>query len=68
LSHAFPRSASHGLRRWELDVSAWVIAALRRAGLAWNVIEISPERQETKLDRASPGRDRLFAQGGLPGL
>jgi stearoyl-CoA desaturase (delta-9 desaturase) len=43
--HAFPRSASHGLRPWEIDLSALVVRGLRRVGLAWNVIEISPERQ-----------------------
>lgn len=47
--HAFPRSARHGLRRWELDPSAWVIAALERLGLARNVIRIPPERQRQKL-------------------
>ena len=48
--HAFPRSASHGLRWWELDVSALVIRALHRLGLAWNVVRIAPQRQEAKLD------------------
>jgi stearoyl-CoA desaturase (delta-9 desaturase) len=48
--HAFPRSASHGLRWWELDVSALVIRALQRLGLAWNVVRIAPQRQEAKLD------------------
>jgi stearoyl-CoA desaturase (delta-9 desaturase) len=43
--HAFPRSAVHGLRRWEMDPSALIIAALERVGLAWNVVRISPERQ-----------------------
>jgi stearoyl-CoA desaturase (Delta-9 desaturase) len=47
--HAFPRSAVHGLRRWELDPSALVIRALERAGLAWNVVRIAPERQQAKL-------------------
>ena len=42
--HAFPRSARHGLRWWELDPSAMVIAAMERLGLAWNVIRIRPER------------------------
>jgi stearoyl-CoA desaturase (Delta-9 desaturase) len=46
--HAFPRSATHGLRRWEVDPSAWIIGGLERAGLAWNVIRISPERQRAK--------------------
>jgi stearoyl-CoA desaturase (Delta-9 desaturase) len=43
--HAFPRSASHGLRRWELDPSASIIVVLERLGLARNVVRISPERQ-----------------------
>jgi stearoyl-CoA desaturase (delta-9 desaturase) len=47
--HAFPTSAHHGLRWWEIDVSSLVIRALRRTGLAWDVIEVSPERQQRKL-------------------
>jgi stearoyl-CoA desaturase (delta-9 desaturase) len=47
--HAFPRSAVHGLRWWEVDPTAYVIRAMRRAKLAWNVVEISPERQRQKL-------------------
>ena len=46
--HAFPRSAQHGLRWWELDPSAMVIRALERLGLAWNVVRITPERQAQK--------------------
>ncbi|HTU78322.1 MAG TPA: fatty acid desaturase [Solirubrobacteraceae bacterium] len=42
--HAFPTSARHGLRWWQLDPSAWVIAALARAGLAWDVVQIAPQR------------------------
>jgi stearoyl-CoA desaturase (delta-9 desaturase) len=44
--HAFPRSAAHGLRWYEFDVTAYVIRLMRRAKLAWNVVEITPERQE----------------------
>jgi stearoyl-CoA desaturase (Delta-9 desaturase) len=47
--HAFPRSAIQGLRWWELDFSGLVIKAMRRARLAWNVIEITPERQHARL-------------------
>lgn len=43
--HAFPRSAVHGLRGWEVDPSALIIAAMEKLGLAWNVVRISPERQ-----------------------
>jgi stearoyl-CoA desaturase (Delta-9 desaturase) len=43
--HAFPRSAFHGLRAWEIDLSALLVRTLRRLGLAWNVVEITPERQ-----------------------
>ena len=48
--HAFPRSAMHGLKRWEPDPSALIIAAMEKLGLARNVIRISPERQ---AERAS---------------
>jgi stearoyl-CoA desaturase (Delta-9 desaturase) len=47
--HAFPTSAQHGLRRWELDPSALVIRGLEATGLAWDVVRVSPERQQTKL-------------------
>jgi stearoyl-CoA desaturase (Delta-9 desaturase) len=46
--HAFPRSAMHGLKRWEIDPTAYVIRGMRRVKLAWNVVEISPERQAQK--------------------
>jgi stearoyl-CoA desaturase (delta-9 desaturase) len=50
--HAFPRSAMHGLRWWEVDPTAWLIRAMQRCRLAWNVVEISPERQAQKLATA----------------
>ncbi len=51
--HAFPTSARHGLRWWQLDPSAWLIAGLERAGLVWDVIYIAPERQLAKLARGN---------------
>ena len=35
--HAFPTSARHGLRWWQIDISYWVIRALALVGLAWKV-------------------------------
>lgn len=54
--HAFPRSAAHGLRRWEraLDPSAWLIGLLRRVGLARNVVEIPAERQRQREPATTP--------------
>jgi stearoyl-CoA desaturase (Delta-9 desaturase) len=56
--HAFPRSASHGLRRWEglLDPSALVITMLEKLGLARNVVRIAPERQHERERQAGPVR------------
>jgi stearoyl-CoA desaturase (delta-9 desaturase) len=41
--HAFPRSAVHGLDRWQVDASAGLIAGLERLGLARDVQRIAPE-------------------------
>ena len=49
--HAFPTSARHGLGRWQLDPGAWLIAALERSRLAWDVVRISPERQLARRAR-----------------
>jgi stearoyl-CoA desaturase (delta-9 desaturase) len=48
--HTFPRSAEHGLKRWEkaMDPSAVVIGVMERLGLVWNVVRITPERQLEK--------------------
>lgn len=35
--HAFPRAALTGLDRWQIDPGGWVIRALERLGLVWNV-------------------------------
>jgi stearoyl-CoA desaturase (delta-9 desaturase) len=47
--HAFPTSAAHGLKPWELDLAAMTIWGLEKTGLAWDVVRISPERQASKL-------------------
>jgi stearoyl-CoA desaturase (Delta-9 desaturase) len=52
--HAFPTSAAHGMRWWEFDPSRLVISGLERVGLAWDVVRITPERQQRKLAPEAP--------------
>jgi stearoyl-CoA desaturase (delta-9 desaturase) len=47
--HAFPTSAFHGLRRFEIDPGGWLIWTLEKCGLAWRVVRIPPQRQAAKL-------------------
>ena len=47
--HAFPQSACHGLRWYEVDPSGWLILALARLGLASDVVRVTPERAREKL-------------------
>ncbi|MDE3070876.1 MAG: acyl-CoA desaturase, partial [Acidobacteriota bacterium] len=76
--HAFPRSASHGLRWYELDVSALFIALLARLHLAWDVVRIAPALQDSRaagltsarFHRAAasaPAADRSAAPAGAGG-
>jgi stearoyl-CoA desaturase (delta-9 desaturase) len=51
--HAFPRSATHGLRWWEVDIGGLIVRAMKRLGLAWNVVLISSERQQQRLAEAT---------------
>jgi stearoyl-CoA desaturase (Delta-9 desaturase) len=59
--HAFPRSATHGLRWWEVDIGGLVVRSMRRLGLAWNVVRITPERQRQRLAEAAA---KLDLEGG----
>ncbi|HEV7918255.1 MAG TPA: acyl-CoA desaturase [Solirubrobacterales bacterium] len=49
--HTFPTSAFHGLKRWQkaLDPSGWVVLALEKTGLAWNVKRVSAQQMAAKL-------------------
>jgi stearoyl-CoA desaturase (Delta-9 desaturase) len=51
--HAFPTSARHGLGRRQLDPSGWLITSLERCHLAWDVVRISPDRQQAKRGSAT---------------
>jgi stearoyl-CoA desaturase (Delta-9 desaturase) len=59
--HAFPRSAFHGLRWWELDPSGWLILGMAKVRLAWDVVRVTPEREREKLASATPA-------AGTPGV
>ncbi len=50
--HAFPASARHGLRRWQIDVSWWVIRGLEKLRLVWNVKV--PDADQLVRRRAQP--------------
>ena len=53
--HAFPTSARHGLGRGQIDPSARIIWLLEKAGLAWDVVRVSPDRLRRKtLSPAAP--------------
>jgi stearoyl-CoA desaturase (Delta-9 desaturase) len=60
--HTFPRSAQHGLKRWEraMDPSAGVIALMEKLGLVWNVVRISPERQLEKTAQAASSASTAY--------
>ena len=60
--HAFPTSATHGLRAWEVDPSALVIRGLEATGLAWDVQRVTREREL----RALPARLERLEVGGHP--
>jgi len=46
--HAFPASARHGLRWWQVDASYWIIWSMSKVHLAWDVRVPAPERVAAK--------------------
>jgi stearoyl-CoA desaturase (delta-9 desaturase) len=52
--HAFPSSARHGLRWWQIDIAYWVIRALVLCRLAWKVRLPTAEELAARL-RGGPG-------------
>jgi stearoyl-CoA desaturase (delta-9 desaturase) len=49
--HAFPRSALHGLRWWQFDLSGITIRLLERLRLIWNVQRVSPDDVRARDER-----------------
>jgi stearoyl-CoA desaturase (delta-9 desaturase) len=46
--HAFPTSATHGLRWYQVDISALIIDGLEKINLVWDVVRVTPERLAAK--------------------
>jgi stearoyl-CoA desaturase (Delta-9 desaturase) len=69
--HAFPRSAYHGLRWYELDVSALAIRALAALGLARDVVRPDADAQQARLAHLTAheaARSTLRPRSSAPGL
>jgi len=47
--HAHPRSAAHGLRWFEFDMTYWTIRALGLVGLARDIQKVAPEKMPAAL-------------------
>lgn len=50
--HAFPRSAFHGLRWWQFDLSGYLIWTLERFGLARDVYRVTPAMLQRRANKA----------------
>lgn len=54
--HAFPRSAFHGLRWWQIDLSGYLIRLLEGIGLIYDVQRVSPEQLLQRTQNSRIGR------------
>ena len=52
--HAHPRSARHGHKWWEFDLTFQIIRVMKWTGLAWNVKTVNPELEQTQSDIPHP--------------
>jgi stearoyl-CoA desaturase (delta-9 desaturase) len=34
------------MKGWQVDPSAWLIRGMEKVGLVWDVVRVSPERQQ----------------------
>ncbi len=59
--HAFPRSARHGMRWYEIDVTGLIIMGMKRVGLARDVVTISREKQAERTIDTQRQAERIAA-------
>jgi len=55
--HAFPRSALHGLRWWQFDLSGLTIRLMERVRLVANVQRVTAAELRNRLERQMAGTD-----------
>jgi stearoyl-CoA desaturase (delta-9 desaturase) len=71
--HAKPRCAAHGHKWWEFDLTRYVIKALEKCGLAWNVVWLereprpSPQDSQDSQDADEAGAMLIFGSGANSG-
>jgi stearoyl-CoA desaturase (delta-9 desaturase) len=51
--HAFPTSARHGLKWWQIDLTWWTLWVFEKVGLIWNVRLPGEAAMDTKLRKAA---------------
>jgi stearoyl-CoA desaturase (delta-9 desaturase) len=64
--HAFPTSARHGMRWYELDPSGAVIRAMEALGLAWDVVRVPEHRIAAKETQMRPPGEAAPSAGIVP--
>ncbi|MSR86894.1 acyl-CoA desaturase [Candidatus Peribacteria bacterium] len=57
--HAFPRSAFHGLRWWQFDLSGLLIRGLEMTGLVWEVQRVSLDTEQAQRTRMQAMRSGM---------
>ncbi len=56
--HAFPRSAFHGLKWWQFDLSGLIIRMLEQLGLVTDVVRVDAEVERKMKDRLLREQER----------
>ncbi|WP_225896305.1 acyl-CoA desaturase [Amazonocrinis nigriterrae] len=60
--HAFPTSASAGLKWWQIDLGYWIICVLEKFGWVWDVNVPSAKMIEAKLSKKTPSSVTVLDQ------
>lgn len=67
--HAQQRSAAHGMRWWEFDLTYATIRLMSWVGLAWDVVEPQLDKMDALKERAGKtGSRRATGERSLPGV